>query len=223
MATRYPAAAIKFNCRISGRGYTALGDDEIRKMTKRLEFFYDYVSPYSYLANSRVREVGGSGLVYRPMFLGGVMQASGNLPPGTLEVKGQYLRKDIARWAEHYGIEYNRNPNFPQNTLKALRLAIVAQQDGIFPEVHGSLYTAMFVDGKDLSDDRILGEIMNSTGMDAPATFSRIAEQAIKNELKANTEEAVARGAFGAPTFFVGDKMFFGNDRFDFIEKALQK
>ena len=223
MATRYPAAAIKFSCRISGRGYTALGADEIRKMTKRLEFFYDYVSPYSYLANSRVREVGGSGLVYRPMFLGGVMQASGNLPPGTLEVKGQYLRKDIARWAEHYGIDYNRNPNFPQNTLKALRLAIVAQQDGIFPEVHGALYTAMFVDGKDLSDDRILGEIMNSTGLDAPATFSRIAQQAIKNELKANTEEAVARGAFGAPTFFVGDKMFFGNDRFDFIEKALQK
>lgn len=191
-------------------------------MIKKLEFFYDYVSPYSYLADSQVREAGGSNLVYRPMFLGAVMQATGNQPPGTLEVKGQYLRKDIARWAEHYGIEYNRNPNFPLNTLKALRLAIVAQHDGFFPEIHSALYTAMFVLEKDLSDNEVLGEIMRSAGLDERAIFSRIAEQPIKDELKANTEQAVARGAFGAPTFFVGDKMFFGNDRFEFIKKALQ-
>jgi len=191
-------------------------------MTKKLEFFYDYVSPYSYLANSQVSEAGGSKLVYRPMFLGAVMQATGNQPPGSLEVKGQYLRKDIARWAELYGIEYNRNPNFPLNTLKALRLAIVAQHDGIFPEIHSALYAAMFVNQKDLSDDKVLAEIMNSAGLDERATFTRIAEQPIKDELKANTEEAVARGAFGAPTFFVGKKMFFGNDRFDFIKEALR-
>ncbi len=191
-------------------------------MTKKLEFFYDYVSPYSYLANSQVSEAGGSKLVYRPMLLGAVMQATGNQPPGSLEVKGQYLRKDIARWAEHYGIEYNRNPNFPLNTLKALRLAIVAQHDGVFPEIHNALYTAMFVNQKDLSDDRVLAEIMNSAGLDERATFTRIVEQPIKDELKANTEEAVARGAFGAPTFFVGEQMFFGNDRFDFIKEALR-
>jgi len=191
-------------------------------MAKKLEFFYDYVSPYSYLANSQVSDVGGSKLVYRPMFLGGVMQATGNRPPGTLEVKGKYLRRDIARWAENYGIVYNRNPNFPQNTLKALRLAIVAQHDGIFPDVHRALYTAMFVDEKDLSDDKVLGEIMKSSGLDESTTFDRIAEQPIKDELKANTEEAVTRGAFGAPTFFVGDEMFFGNDRFEFIKEALR-
>ncbi len=191
-------------------------------MAKKLEFFYDYVSPYSYLANSQVSEVGGSKLVYRPMFLGGVMQATGNQPPGTLEVKGKYLRRDIARWAENYGIVYNRNPNFPQNTLKALRLAIVAQHDGIFPDVHRALYTAMFVDEKYLSDDKVLGEIMKSLGLDESTTFDRIAEQPIKDELKANTGEAVTRGAFGAPTFFVGDEMFFGNDRFEFIKEALR-
>jgi len=190
-------------------------------MMQKLEFFYDYVSPYSYLANSQVKTVGGSNLVYRPMFLGGVMQATGNKPPGTLELKGKYLRKDIVRWAEHYGIEYNRNPSFPLNTLKALRLAIVAQHDGIFADVHSALYKAMFVARSDLSDDKVLGEIMKSLGLDEGTTFTRIAEQAIKDELKANTDEAVARGAFGAPTFFVGDKMFFGNDRFDFVKEAL--
>lgn len=190
-------------------------------MEKKLEFFYDYVSPYSYLANSQVIEVAGSNLIYRPMFLGGVMQATGNQPPGTLEVKGKYLRDDIARWAAYYGIAYNRNPTFPQNTLNALRLAIVAQHDGVFPEVHGALYAAMFVNEQELSDDDVLGEIIKSTGMDEKTTYDRIAGQGIKDELKANTEEAVARGAFGAPTFFVGEEMFFGNDRFEFIREAL--
>ncbi len=191
-------------------------------MSDKLEFFYDYVSPYSYLANSQVSEVGGSKLVYRPMFLGGVMQATGNKPPGTLEVKGKYLRKDIARWASRYGVEFNRNPKFPQNTLKALRLALVAQKDGAFEDVHNALFAAMFVHQSDLSDDELLSKIMNNAGMNESATFERIEDQSIKDELKANTEEAVARGAFGAPTFFVGDQMFFGNDRFDFIKEALR-
>ena len=190
-------------------------------MSDKLEFFYDYVSPYSYLANSQVSEVGGSKLVYRPMFLGAVMQATGNKPPGTLEVKGQYLRKDIARWASRYGVEYNRNPKFPQNTLKALRLALVAQKDGAFENVHNALFAAMFVHQSDLSDDALLSKIMNDADMNESATFERIEDQSIKDELKANTEDAVARGAFGAPTFFVGEQMFFGNDRFEFIKEAL--
>lgn len=191
-------------------------------MAKKLEFFYDYVSPYSYLANSQLNKLFGSDVVYRPMFLGGVMHATGNKPPGTLEVKGEYLRQDIARWASHYGIDYNRNPTFPQNTLNALRLAIVAQQDGVFPEAHSALYAAMFVHEKNLSDARVLGEIIESLGMDESQTFERIGEQATKDKLKANTEEAITRGAFGAPTFFVGEQMFFGNDRFDFIREAMR-
>jgi len=190
-------------------------------ISEKLEFFYDYVSPYSYLANSQLSEVGGSKLVYRPMFLGGVMQATGNKPPGTLEIKGMYLRKDIARWALRYGVEYNRNPKFPQNTLKALRLALVAQKDGAFEEVHKALFAAMFVHQSDLSDDELLSKIMIDADMNESATFERIEDQSIKDELKANTEEAVARGAFGAPTFFVGEQMFFGNDRFEFIKEAL--
>jgi 2-hydroxychromene-2-carboxylate isomerase len=190
-------------------------------MTKKLEFFYDYVSPYSYLANSQVAKVGGSALVYRPMFLGAVMHATGNRPPGTLEVKGNYLRKDIARWASRYGIEYKRNPNFPLNTLKALRLAVVAQQEGVFDQVHGPLFDASFVHQLDLDDDAVLAEIMKTAELDQDTTFARIGEQSVKDEVKANTEEAISRGAFGAPTLYVGDQMFFGNDRFEFIEEAL--
>ena len=191
-------------------------------MAKKLEFFYDYVSPYSYLADSQVGKIGGSNLVYRPMFLGAVMQATGNKPPGSLEVKAKYLRKDIIRWVSHYGIVYKWNPNFPQNTLKALRLAVVAQRDGVFDKVHSALFAAMFVHEADLNDDKVLADIMNAAGMDESGTFARIADQSIKDELKANTDEAIRRGAFGAPTFFVGEEIFFGNDRFDFIKEALK-
>ncbi|MCH6548353.1 MAG: 2-hydroxychromene-2-carboxylate isomerase [Proteobacteria bacterium] len=190
-------------------------------MAKKLEFFYDYVSPYSYLADSQVVKVGGSSLVYRPMFLAAVMQATGNKPPGSIEVKEKYLRKDISRWVSRYSVSYKWNPKFPQNTLKALRLAVVAQRDGVFDRVHSTLFAAMFVHELDLDDDKVLADIMNAAGLDESETFARIADQSIKDELKANTDEAVSRGAFGAPTFFVGKEMFFGNDRFDFIKEAL--
>jgi len=191
-------------------------------MAKKLEFFYDYVSPYSYLADSQVGKVGGSNLVYRPIFLAAVMQAAGNKPPGSIELKGKYLRKDISRWVSRYGVSYKWNPKFPQNTLKALRLAVVAQQDGVFDRVHSALFAAMFVHELDLDDDKVLEDIMKAAGLDESETFARIADQAIKDELKANTDEAVSRGAFGAPTFFVGEEMFFGNDRFNFIMEALK-
>jgi len=190
-------------------------------MAKKLEFFYDYVSPYSYLADSQVGKVGGSNLVYRPMFLAAVMQATGNKPPGSIEAKGIYLRKDIIRWTSNYGVAYKWNPKFPQNTLKALRLAVVAQGDGVFDKVHSALFAAMFVHESDLNNDKVLADIMNSAGLDESETFARIADQSIKDELKENTDEAIRRGAFGAPTFFVGEEMFFGNDRWEFVKEAL--
>jgi 2-hydroxychromene-2-carboxylate isomerase len=190
-------------------------------MEKRVEFFYDYVSPYSYLANSQVEKIAGDRLVYRPMFLAGVMQVTGNRQPGALEVRGTYLSKDIDRWAKYYGIEYKHNPKFPLNTLQALRLAIVAQHDRVFDRIHAALFEASFIGQLDLGDAAVLATIVGSTGLDEESMLARTSEQSVKDELKSNTDEAIARGAFGAPTFFVGDEMFFGNDRFEFIREAL--
>ena len=192
-------------------------------MTATLEFFYDYVSSYSYLANEAVKSLDGVEVRYRPMFLGGVMKATGNSPPGTVPAKGRYLGKDLHRWANHYGIPFRFNSIFPQNTLNALRLALVAQHHGTFDAVHQPLFDAMYVNDRDLSDPAVLAEIVTTAGLDAEAYGAEIGSESIEDELKANTEEAVARGAFGAPTFFVGEKMFFGNDRFDFIKRALAK
>ena len=187
-------------------------------MSEKVEFFYDYVSIYSYLADSQLATLAGAEIVYRPMLLGAVMEATGNRPPGTVEAKRKYLTTDIDRWAERYSLRFKMNPIFPQNTLKALRLALVAQKQGEFERVHRAIFEAMWAQEKDLADEDVLAEIAAKVALSLKA----IEDEAIKDELKANSEEAVARGAFGAPTFFIGEQMFFGNDRFEFIKKALK-
>jgi 2-hydroxychromene-2-carboxylate isomerase len=187
-------------------------------MSTKVEFFYDYGSVYSYLADSQLGQLTAADIVYRPMLLGAVMQATGNRPPGTVEAKGRYLQTDIERWAKRYSLAFRMNPLFPQNTLKALRLALVAQKQGVFEVVHRALFDAMWVHERDLSDEGVLAEIAAKASL----SLEDIGDAAIKTELKANTDEAIERGAFGAPTFFVGDQMFFGNDRFEFIKDELE-
>lgn len=191
-------------------------------MGRKLEFFYDYVSVYSYLADSQLKNLDGADIVYRPMLLGAVMQATGNRPPGSIEAKRRYLHADIAGWARRYQLPLTMNPLFPQNTLNALRLALLAEREGVFAAVHRRLFDAMWVEQQNLADDTVLATLAANAGLDAVTAMRGIAEQAIKDRLKANTDEAVARGAFGAPTFFVDGRMFFGNDRFDFIREALR-
>lgn len=190
-------------------------------MTRQLEFFYDYVSPYSYLANSQVAAIDAE-LIYRPMFLGGVMKATGNRPPGMVPAKGRYLNDDLRRWVAKYEIPFQWNPVFPQNTVKALRVAVVAQHEGFFDAVHQPFFDAIWVNQLDLADDHVLAQIIADAGRSPEKVLEKAAADAIKGELRANSDEAVERGAFGAPTFFVGDEMFFGNDRFEFIEAALR-
>lgn len=191
-------------------------------MSRKLEFFYDYVSAYSYLANSQLHKLDAE-IVYRPMLLGAVMKATGNRPPGLVAAKGDYIAIDIARWSKHYAIPYVMNPEFPQNTVKALRLAIVAEQQGVFSQLHQPLFDAIWAQQQDLGNDSVLQQILSTANLPAEQMLADIATDDIKNELKKNTAEAVRRGVFGAPTFFLGDEMFFGNDRFDFIRTALEK
>lgn len=190
-------------------------------MSKRVEFFYDYVSSYSYLANSQLATLDADEIVYRPFFLGGIMQATGNTPPTTVPARGKYLMKDLVRWAARYGIAFQMNPAFPQNTLGALRLALVAQREGSFQPLHQLLFNAMWAEQRDLADPVVLRQIASDAGLDAERALEASSSQEIKDLLKANTEEAVQRGAFGAPTFFVDGEMFFGNDRLEFVREAL--
>lgn len=190
-------------------------------MKKSVEFFFDYVSSYSYLADYRLSSFRNIEIIYRPMLLGAVMQATNNKPPGTIPSKGNYIAKDLELWSQHYGIPFRMNSIFPQNTLKALRLAIVCQQENCFQMVHQALFEAMFVHNLDISDVDILKNLINQQQLNSDQLIEKLSENTIKDELKRNTNEAISRGAFGAPTFFINDEMFFGNDRLDFIKAKL--
>jgi len=194
-------------------------------MSPRLEYFFDYVSPFSYLADSQVPalvERTGAELVYKPMLLGGVMQASGNSPPFAVPAKGKYVAVDSQRWAKRYGLPLEPNPHFPIKTILPMRAALVLLEEGGFPAFHTAVFKAMWTEAANIGEAEELGKVLEKCGLDAAHVLERCGEPAIKDQLKANTAEAVERGAFGAPTFFVGDEMFFGNDRMDFVEEALR-
>jgi 2-hydroxychromene-2-carboxylate isomerase len=195
-------------------------------MTSRtLEFYFDYGSPYSYLADTQVEAIvrrTDAKLVRKPMLLGGVFKATGNHSPAELPQKSAWSGFDMPLWARHYGVPFKSNPFFPINTLTLMRGAAAAEIDGFFDRYHPAIYKAMWVDGRNLNDMNEVASVLASAGLDPQKIGNRIQEQDVKDRLKATTDEAVARGVFGAPTCFVDGKMFFGNDRLPFVELALK-
>jgi 2-hydroxychromene-2-carboxylate isomerase len=194
-------------------------------MARTLEFFFDYASPYSYLATEQVEAVAkrtGAEIRWRPFLLGAVFKATGNVPPVTNAHKAMYLGKDLADWARYLGLpEFQLPSAFPVNSLKANRLGLVAAEHGSIVPFTRAAFRAAFVEGKDVGDPSVLAELARGVGLDPEKALAQAESQEIKDALRRNTEEAVSRGAFGAPTFFVGDQMFFGNDRLMFVERAL--
>ena len=193
-------------------------------MAKPVEFFFDVVSPTAYLAWTQMPALAtrsGAEIVWRPFFLGGVMQATGNRPPGMVAPKGKWMNEDLQRFARRYGVPFAFNPAFPMNTLPAMRGALHAEREGMLQPYLDQLFPAAWVEARDVGAADVLGDIVAKAGLD-PARFeAAIQSDEIKSALKANTDEAVERGAFGAPTFFVGNEMFFGQDRLDFVEEAV--
>lgn len=198
-------------------------------MAKTLEFFFDYMSPTSFLGWAVVPGViqrTGADLKIRPMFLGGVMKATGNQPPGMVAAKGKYMAADMARCCKRHGIEIYSNPHFPLMNTRPLTGATLRLGDDL--EQQKKLVDAGFKyvwglpeGGIDTGDEAQFKKAFGSEGFDADALWALGTDPETKAMLRANTEEAVERGAFGAPTFFVGDEMFFGHDRLDYAEEAL--
>lgn len=197
-------------------------------MSKTVEFFFDLGSPASYLAYTQLpvlcRDCGAA-LVYRPMLLGGVFQATGNASPAMIPAKGRYMIRDLARYAERYGVPMRFNPHFPINTLSLMRLLVAVQlhQPERLDDALQALFQATWVDGVNMGDPARVAEVLAAAGLDAAALQQQIGEPAVKDALKATTEEAVRRGVFGAPTCFVGDDMYFGQDRLEFVREALSR
>jgi 2-hydroxychromene-2-carboxylate isomerase len=196
-------------------------------MTKAVEFYFDVGSPAAYLAWTqlpRIVQATGSEIEYRPMLLGGVFQATGNRSPMEVPAKGQYMQDDLQRFARRYGVPFRHNPHFPLNTLMLMRMVLglqlrEPQRMVSFVDV---VYRAMWVDGRNMNDPATVSEVLQQAGFAPEQMLALANDPAIKDDLKAATQEAVARGVFGAPAFFVGGEMFWGQDRLDFVKEALQ-
>ncbi|HEX3033555.1 MAG TPA: 2-hydroxychromene-2-carboxylate isomerase [Thermodesulfobacteriota bacterium] len=194
-------------------------------MKKKVEFYYDLSSPYSYLASTQIEEIcekHDAELEWKPFLLGGIYKETGNRAPLEVPSKKAYLIKDVADWAKYYGVELNFPDLFPLNSVKPMRGALAAKEKGKVRDYTHKLFRLYWVQGKDLNQDEVLKDALNELGIDTDWFFRRIGEQDIKDRLREETNEAARQGAFGAPTIFIGDKMFWGNDRLMFVEEHLK-
>jgi 2-hydroxychromene-2-carboxylate isomerase len=195
-------------------------------MSKTVEFFFDFGSPTAYLAWTQLPKIAaesGATLVWRPMLLGGVFKATGNASPVTVPAKGKWMNQDIARWARRYGASFRFNPHFPINTLTLMRIAVGVQmrRPADFERYVDTVYRAMWETPLNIGDPAVLADVLQRAGFEADALLALAGDAEVKAQLAANTDEAVARGVFGAPTMFVGEQMHFGQDRLDFVREAL--
>jgi 2-hydroxychromene-2-carboxylate isomerase len=191
-------------------------------MSRTIEFLFDFVSPATYLAWKRIPALEartGARVSDVPVFLGGIMQATGNRPPATVPAKGAWLMADLMRTAARDGVPFVMNPHFPVNTLLALRVFGLIEDRDAARRYGDAVFDAVWRDREDASQPRIVGAALMRAGLD-PDLVARAGTEEAKGRIKANTEAAVARGVFGAPTFFVGDQMHFGQDRMDWVEVA---
>ncbi|MBB4809605.1 2-hydroxychromene-2-carboxylate isomerase [Acinetobacter johnsonii] len=195
---------------------------------KSVEFYFDLGSPYSYLAYYRLLQMAEQQeiqIVYKPILLGGVFKATGNRSPIEIPVKGAYSILDMQRWAEYYHIPMQMNPHFPMNTLTLMRILTGVQLLHLekFEQVLKLLFDAMFGTPQNLNEPTVLAEVLKPSGFSVEDIMSMVQSDVVKQKLITETEQAIQRGIFGAPTFFVGDEMYWGQDRLHFVEQALNK
>ena len=198
-------------------------------MSRKLEFFFDCSSPWTYLAFTRIHDVIArtrAEIVWRPILVGGVFNAVNQdvyerrAKPDPR--KSKYYAKDLEDWARYAGIEIGRPPVFPVNSVKAMRGAFIALDDGKLVPYANAVFQTYWGDLEDISQAEVLGRIAASVGYDAQTFLEKVEDPALKAKLRGNTDELIARGGFGSPTMFVnGDDMYFGNDRLPLVEAAL--
>lgn len=196
-------------------------------MSKTVEFYFDVGSPTAYLAHKRLQQLQvqyGCTILYRPILLGGLFKATGNSPPISVPAKGRYMMaEDLPRYAALYDVPLNHNLHFPINTLNLMRGAVAAINTDYFASYIDAVFNAIWVDGKNMGDVDVVAEVLGSAELNVSVILASTQDPDVKAALIQNTAAAVQRGLFGAPTMFVKGEMFFGQDRLQFVESAIQE
>jgi 2-hydroxychromene-2-carboxylate isomerase len=197
-------------------------------MTVKVEFLFDFGSPNAFLAHRVIPHIEkrtGVKFIYLPVLLGGIFKATGNQSPmqafGHIKNKLAYEQLETQRFIRSHGVsEFKFNPFFPVNTLQLMRMAVAAQNEGILPRYMDAVFHHMWIKPKKMDDPEVVKAALVESNID-PALLERAQAPDVKAALIASTEDAVARGAFGIPTFFVGEEIFFGKDRLRDVEEAI--
>ena len=193
-----------------------------------VEFLFDFGSPNAFLSHRVIPEIEkrtGDRFEYTPVLLGGIFKATGNQSPmqafGHIRNKPAYEQLEMQRFIRRHHIDdFKFNPFFPINTLNLMRMAVAAQNEGILPRYMDAVFHHMWIAPKKMDDPEVIKAALSQSGID-PALLERAQAADVKAKLISNTEDAVARGVFGIPTFFVGAEIFFGKDRLRDVEEAI--
>src|SRR5262245_5440567 len=198
-------------------------------MTPKVEFHFDFASPNAYFCHKVIPGIEartGAKFTYVPILLGGVFKLTNNLAPMVafkdVRNKLEYQRLETKRFIAKHGLNaFKMNPHFPVNTVQIMRGAVAAEMDGDLAKYVDAVFRHMWEEGRKMDDPEVIRAALDAAGLDGTRTLARIQEHAVKDTLLKNTEGSVARGTFGAPTFFVGEEIFFGKDRLRDVEEEI--
>lgn len=191
-------------------------------MARNIDLYFDYTCPFAYLASTQVR-ARNMAVTWKPILLGGIFKAQGtaqDLSEQLGPAKGAHNLEDMQRWARKLGVTLKMPAGHPLRSVEALRATLATKID---PNVIHGFYRAYWVDGRKPSDRETIRDVVTAAGHDAEKIFAAIETPEIKNDLRTRTEEAIAKGVFGVPTWIVDDELYWGQDRLHFVEAAARE
>jgi len=195
-------------------------------MIKIFEFYFDFASPYAFLAHKQIRCIENDNSIkikYKPILLGGLLKSAGIKPIEDIPVKGRHMIKDCKLLAEKYNIEFKFNSYFPIITLNLMRCALVAEKKNFLQNYTNKVFDAIWKDGLNLNDKSIFEKLLKNMDINPINFLTDAADEKIKNDLKSRTDDAFKKGIFGIPSFYINNKIFWGQDRLEFVLNEAKK
>ena len=195
-------------------------------MIKSFEFFFDFGSPYTFLAHKQIREIEKENAIkikYKPILLGGLLKFTGIKPNVDIPIKAKHMIKDCKLWAEKHGITFKFNNYFPIMTLNLMRCVLVAENRNFAQIFINKVFDAIWKDGLNLNDNIIVEKLVKNLDINPKTFLMEAVDPKIKDELKKRTDDAFKKGIFGSPTFIVNNKIFWGQDRLEFVINEAKK
>ena len=195
-------------------------------MTKLFDFYFDFVSPYSFLAHEEIKKLEKRNLIkvqYRPILLGGLHNLHGIKAPAFIPSKARFMIRDCKLVAEKKKIKFKFNSYFPVKTVDLMRGVFIAKEDEFEDYYIDKIFESIWKDGLNMNDQNIIDKVLKNININPKTFFLRASGQSVKNLLRKKTDEAFEKGVFGAPTFLVNNKIFWGQDRLEYAMAEAKK